>query len=104
MPKIMDILGKVIHINMPSPQKEIIPEVSREPICAEMLTIYEWLLKYKGQAPFFCLMLQEGEQSSFLLKPDGEPAVFKDWSEVNRERDSLKDNNVWILEFEGVAN
>lgn len=105
MPKIKDILGKAIRFKQPKLQKVVkIPAPPKDAICADMLTIYEWLMKYKGQAPFFCLMLQEQFELSFLLNPDGEPTIFKEWNVVEQERKNMDDPRIWILEFEGEPN
>lgn len=105
MPKIKDIIGEVLGYIHPKRRVEAKPPTPPKPaICADMLTIYEWLLKYRCQAPFFCLMLQEGFDSSFLLNNDGEPVIFKDWPIVENERVSLNDPRVWILEIEGMPN
>jgi len=103
MPKIKDIIGKVIGYKRPTSQMKVnIPVPKQETVCADLLTVYEWLLKYKGQAPFFCLMLQEGEDSSFLLNHAGEPEIYKDWNIVQHEKEEINNNNIWILEFEGA--
>lgn len=105
MPKLMDVIEEVIKFSIPKRAKKAkSPQPTKEAICVDALVIYEWLLKHKGQIPFFCLMLQEGLESSFLLEDDGEPAIFKEWQRVDRERENMSDSRVWILEFEGEPN
>jgi len=105
MPKLKDIIGGALGFMHPKRRVEAKPPTPPKPaICADMLTVYEWLLKYKNQAPFFCLMLQEEFDFSFLLNNDGEPAIFKDWQVVEQERVDMCDPRVWILEVEGVPN
>lgn len=106
MPRIREIIGGVMKLTVPKPPVKVIEEPQRPKgaICADMLTVYEWLLKYQCQVPFFCLMLQEEFESSFFLNDNNEPAIFFDWGTVEQERKDMGDPRVWILEFEGVPN
>lgn len=111
MPSIKELLGKNVVTDVISgffvehlKKKNVEVQPKRTPVCAEMIAVYEWLETHKCKAPFFCLMLQEGLDTSFLLNPEGEPAVFNDWEIVDKERDRMKDPNVWILEVEGIPN
>jgi len=106
MPKLLDIIGGALQYAIPKRRVKVVkePQPPREAICADMLTVYEWLLKYQNQTPFFCLMLQEDFESSFFLDDNNEPVIFKDWEIVEQERKEMDDPRVWILEVEGIPN
>ncbi len=100
MPRLSDIIGKVIRFKDFGKSTRVQVSRSPEPICTDLQTVHDWLIQRNGNKPYFCLMLQEGEDTTaFLLNPDHTPVIFYDKEPALTEAASLKDPRVWVMEL-----
>ena len=105
MPKLSDIIGKVIRLKRDS-GKAIPVKVTKkpEPIGADMETIHNWLVQRNEDVGFYLVIQNDKDTTSFLLNEDHTPVVFSEKGSAIDAAVDLNDPRAWVLELGRPAN